>query len=89
MLVLNCRGMSVSIAAQLGGYLNYERESGIRGVILNQLSPSLYPEIKALIESRCSVAVCGYMPKMPDCSLESRHLGLVTAPGDRRPAGAD
>lgn len=78
-LVLNCRGMSVSIAAQLGGYLNYERESGIRGVILNQLSPSLYPEIKALIESRCSVAVCGYMPKMPDCSLESRHLGLVTA----------
>ena len=78
-LVLNCRGMSVSIAAQLGGYLNYERESGIRGVILNQLSPSLYPEIKALIESRCSVAVCGYMPKMPDCSLESWHLGLVTA----------
>lgn len=50
-----------------------------RGVILNQLSPSLYPEIKALIESRYSVAVCGYMPKMPDCSLESRHLGLVTA----------
>ena len=78
-LVLNCRGMSVSIAAQLGGYLQYEPNSGIRGVLLNQISPSLYPEIKALIESRYPVAVCGYLPKMPDCSLESRHLGLITA----------
>lgn len=78
-LVLNCRGMSVSIAAQLGGYLTYEKESQIKGVILNQISKSLYPEMKALIEKRFAVTVCGYMPKMSDCSMESRHLGLVTA----------
>lgn len=78
-LVLNCKGMSVSIAAQLGGYLSYQPDSQIKGVILNQVSKSIYPEIKALIEQRYDVAVCGYMPKMSDCSLESRHLGLVTA----------
>lgn len=79
LLVLNCKGMSVSIAAQLGGYLSYQPDSQIKGVILNQVSKSIYPEIKALIEQRYDVAVCGYMPKMSDCSLESRHLGLVTA----------
>ena len=78
-LVLNCKGMSVSIAAQLGGYLSYQPDSQIKGVILNQVSKSIYPEIKALIERCYDVAVCGYMPKMSDCSLESRHLGLVTA----------
>ena len=78
-LLLNCKGMSVSIAAQLGGYLSYQPDSQIKGVILNQVSKSIYPEIKALIEQRYDVAVCGYMPKMSDCSLESRHLGLVTA----------
>ena len=78
-LVLNCKGMSVSIAAQLGGYLSYQPDSQIKGVILNQVSKSIYPEIKVLIEQRYDVAVCGYMPKMSDCSLESRHLGLVTA----------
>ena len=78
-LVLNCRGMSVSIAAQLGGYLTYEQDSHIQGVILNQISKSLYPEIKTLIEQRWGIPVCGYMPKMSDCSVESRHLGLVTA----------
>ena len=78
-LGLNCKGMSVSIAAQLGGYLSYQPDSQIKGVILNQVSKSIYPEIKALIEQRYDVAVCGYMPKMSDCSLESRHLGLVTA----------
>lgn len=78
-LVLNCRGMSVSVAAQLQGYLHFEEQSCIRGVILNQVSPSLYPELKALIEQRCQIPVCGYMPRMSDCSLESRHLGLVTA----------
>ena len=57
-LVLNCKGMSVSIAAQLGGYLSYQPDSQIKGVILNQVSKSIYPEIKALIEQRYDVAVC-------------------------------
>lgn len=44
--------MSTSIAAQLLGYLSFEEQSQIRGVILNRISKGLYPEIKELIESR-------------------------------------
>ena len=51
-LILDCRGMSTSIAAQLLGYLSFEEQSQIRGVILNRISKGLYPEIKELIESK-------------------------------------
>ena len=48
-------------------------------MILNRISGMLYPELKTMIETKLPVRVYGYLPKMEDCSLESRHLGLVTA----------
>lgn len=78
-LVVNCRGQSVSIAALVKGFLEFRKDSRISAVILNRLSPMLYPELKALVEQECGVAVAGFLPPMPDCTLESRHLGLVTA----------
>lgn len=78
-LVVNCRGMSVSIAAQIKGFLEFRKDSQIMAVILNRLPSMLYPELKALIEQECSVHVAGYLPIMENGSLESRHLGLVTA----------
>lgn len=80
-LVVNCRGMSLSVIPMIQGFLEYERPSQIQGVILNQLPAGLYPEIKALIEERLPVRVLGYVPKMSDLKLESRHLGLVL-PGE-------
>lgn len=35
--------------------------------------------MRRAIEERFSVRACGFLPQMPDCSLESRHLGLITA----------
>ena len=78
-LVINGRGMAVSIAAMVNGFKNFRSDSGIVGVILNQLSPSVYPEVQELIERECAVDVFGYLPPMPGCGFESRHLGLVTA----------
>ena len=78
-LVVNCRGQSVSAAALIKGFLEFRKDSRISAVILNRLSPMLYPELKALVEQECGVAVAGFLPPMPDCTLESRHLGLVTA----------
>lgn len=49
-LVINGRGMAVSIAAMVNGFKNFRSDSGIVGVILNQLSPSVYPEVQELIE---------------------------------------
>ncbi len=78
-LLLDGRGKSVSLLAEIKGFLELEKDSHIRGVILNRISGMIYPELKERIESTLPVRVYGYLPKMENCSLESRHLGLVTA----------
>ena len=76
-LIVNSRGMSVSLAAYVKGFLEYKKDSHIKGVIFNQMSPMLYPRMKKLLEEEVGVAVLGYVPKVEDCVIESRHLGLV------------
>ena len=76
-LVVNTRGMSLSVLAYIKGFLTYREPTGIKGVILNQFSAMLYPQMKELIETELGIRVYGYVPRMEDCSLESRHLGLV------------
>lgn len=78
-LVVDCKGMSMSIAALIKGFLEFRSNNKIKGVILNRLAPMLYEDVKELIERELSLEVLGYLPVMKDCSLESRHLGLVTA----------
>ena len=76
-LVVNSRGMSISLAAYIKGFMEYKEKSHIKGVIFNQMSPMLYPRMKKLLEEELGVAVLGYVPKVEDCVIESRHLGLV------------
>lgn len=78
-LVVDCKGMSVSVAAVIKGFLEMRRDHGVKGVILNRIPPMLYEDIKGFIEAELPVEVLGYLPVMTDCRLESRHLGLVTA----------
>ena len=76
-LIVNSKGMSISLAAYIKGFLNYRRDSRIQGVIFNQMSSMLYPRMKKLIEEELGVRVLGYVPKMEECFIDSRHLGLV------------
>lgn len=78
-LVVDCKGKSVSIVAEIKGYLDYVCDSNIYGVILNRISPMMYGDIKKMIQEQLNIEVFGYMPNMEDIGLESRHLGLVTA----------
>lgn len=75
--IVNSKGMSISLAAYVKGFLEYRKNSRIQGVILNQMSPMLYPRMKTLLEEELGVKVLGYVPKVEDCVIESRHLGLV------------
>ena len=75
-LVVDCKGRSVSAAALIRGFLEYRKESHIRGVILNRLSPMMYGRMKELIEKETGITVYGFLPVMEDCALESRYLGL-------------
>lgn len=76
-LIVNAKGMSLSAAAFIKGFVEYQEDSQIRGVILNQVSSMMYPRLKQIIEEELSIKVYGYVPVVKDCVLESRHLGLV------------
>ena len=77
LLIVNVRGMSLSAAALIQGFLTYRTPSRIRGVILNQASGMVYKELAEQIEKELHIPVFGYVPKVPELTLESRHLGLV------------
>ena len=54
------------------------RQSGIRGLILNRVSPMFYPRLRSVIEEYCpGIEVLGYLPELPELKVPSRHLGLV------------
>lgn len=77
-LIVDAKGASVSLAALIKGMLEYRRESHIRGVILNRISPGYYGRLKEVIQRECQIEVLGYVPEIPDLSVPSRHLGLVS-----------
>ena len=76
-LIVNCKGMSVSILPYIKGFVEFQPDSQIQGVLLNQMSSMLYPRIKNMIEEQLHIKVYGYLPRVEDCVIESRHLGLV------------
>lgn len=80
-LVVGVGGASLSVLAVIQGFLTLYPDNNIRGVILNRCSPMLYPALAEEIRRRFgpTVTPLGYLPPMPECTLESRHLGLVTA----------
>ncbi|RPF48187.1 cobyrinic acid a,c-diamide synthase [Hydrogenoanaerobacterium saccharovorans] len=78
-LVLNVQGMSLSAAAQVKGFLSLRDDNNIKAVVLNRCNSMTYPMLKQVIEEETGISVAGYLPNLKDCSLESRHLGLVTA----------
>jgi len=79
-LVADSRGQSLSALAILEGFLRFRPDSRIRGVIFNRMSESVYTALKPQVEA-LGVRPLGYVPKVPELMIESRHLGLVT-PGE-------
>lgn len=75
-LVVNAHGMGRSLLAIIKGFKSMDEENRIKGVILNQISPTYYDNISKIIEEELDVSVLGYFPKLPECSIESRYLGL-------------
>lgn len=89
-LVVDARGSSLSLAAQVQGFLHFpaklpggesRRLNGIAAVIFNHMSPMMYPRLKKLTEELTGVPVAGFVPELPFLKVESRHLGLVL-PGE-------
>ena len=75
-LIADCKGASLSCAAQIKGFREF-RDNRIAGVIMNRMSRRTYEKLKPLVERELGVKVIGYVPVTKDFTLESRHLGLV------------
>ncbi len=77
-LVMDAKGMSLSAAAIIKGFLDFKKNN-IKGVILNNITSGTYLLLKGLIEEIAGIRVFGYLPPVKEALIESRHLGLVTA----------
>lgn len=77
-LVINTARMARSVAAMVTGYQNFEPETPVAGVILNNVSGERHKKklIKA-IEDNCKIPVIGTIPRDDSLHIKERHLGLV------------
>jgi cobyrinic acid a,c-diamide synthase len=80
-LVVDAKGAALSVLATIHGFLTFQPDSGICGVVLNGCAAASYTLLAEEIIKRFGgrVRPMGYLPTLPECVLESRHLGLVTA----------
>jgi cobyrinic acid a,c-diamide synthase len=77
-LVVNASRMARSAAAMVKGYQDFEPDTDIAGVILNNVSGARHVDklIRA-IESYCGIPVLGAIPRTGDLKIKERHLGIV------------
>lgn len=75
-LILDGKGASLSLAAMLRGFLQYQKDSHIAGVILNRTSPMIGARLKPVLEAE-GVKYLGCVPVSKEIQFDSRHLGLV------------
>ncbi len=76
LLVVDAHGMGRSIVPMLAGFLEYDTENLICGVVLNRVSKGFYGTIAPVIGQELSLPVLGCFPDDPTLHLKSRHLGL-------------
>lgn len=77
--VIDAKGASLSIAAQILGLKALRQPHHIVGVILNKCSKMLYQRLKPVLEAETGVKLLGFLPYVEGAEFSSRHLGLYTA----------
>ena len=77
-LVVNTARMTRSIAAMITGYQQFEPETNIAGVILNNVSGSRHEsKLRTAVEQYCGIPVLGSVPKDHNLNITQRHLGII------------
>ena len=73
-LVIDAKGMSRSVHAQIKGFRDFDPDLKIAGVIFNRLGT---PRHREMIESSLRITSFGWIPRREDIATRSRHLGLM------------
>lgn len=77
-LVVNAARMTRSVAAMVNGYMHFEADNRIAGVILNNVSGLRHrKKLTEAIENYCSIPVVGAVSRDANLNIKERHLGLI------------
>ncbi len=77
-LVVDCTKITRSVAALINGFLNFDRELEIKGVVLNQIANARHEKIiKDSIKKYCSIQIVGAIPRFKNLKMPERHMGLL------------
>lgn len=77
-LVINTARMTRSVAALIKGYMDFEEDTNVVGVILNNVAGSRHKKkLVDAVERYCKIPVLGCIPRNQDLVIHERHLGLV------------
>ena len=79
LLVVEPKGQSLTLAAELNGLENFRTPSHIAGILLNNCTARMYALLAPMLEKETGLPVLGFLPKLPEAVIGSRHLGLYTA----------
>lgn len=84
-LVVDATRMTRGIAPLLLGYLGFEPDIKIAGVILNKVSGARHEKkLREAIGYYCGIEVLGALPNLPEIEIQQRHLGLVPVAEEER-----
>ncbi len=80
-LVVDAKGMARSAGAVVLGYLNFDQEVKIAGVILNNIGSTKHFEAirRSIVGAIHELPLLGYLPKDAKITIPQRHLGLITS----------
>ena len=79
LLVVEPKGQSLTLAAELNGLVNFRTPSHIAGILLNSCTARMHALLAPMLEKETGLPVLGFLPKLPEAVIGSRHLGLYTA----------
>jgi cobyrinic acid a,c-diamide synthase len=77
-LIVNTEKMTRSVAALVEGYRNFEPDTMVSGVILNNVSGERHArKLVGAIERHSKLPVLGVVPREESLTISERHLGLI------------
>lgn len=77
-LVVDCTKITRSVAALINGFIAFDREVQIKGIVLNQVANPRHEKIiKDSIKKYCSVEIVGSIPRFKELKMPERHMGLL------------
>jgi cobyrinic acid a,c-diamide synthase len=79
LLVVDCKGMSGSVAPLVNGFAAFRPDVKIAGVILNRTGSERHVRYLKEALTVIDIPVVGYLPREDSLALEHRHLGLIAA----------